>query len=139
MAYTTEPPRLDFFAYHEWVDTPARMTAAMMEARLDSSALLGVIVSGSSDIRTDLRLDSEIKSLQQDFSGVSSTLHLAIKASLVDVSSRSLLGSKTFSYEEVVNGENAEAGVAAANRAADRFLADLTTFVAESIARFDCS
>lgn len=138
MAYTTEPPRLDYFAYHKWVDTPARMIAALIEKRLDSSALFGAVVTGSSDIRTDLRLDAEIKSLQQDFSGAKSTLGLVIKISLVEVSSRSLLRSETFSYAETVNGGNAEAGVAAANRAADQFLADLTLFVAESISGFDC-
>ncbi len=138
MAYTTQPPRLDYFAYHEWADQPARMIAAMVEARLDASGLLAAVVTGSADIRTDLRLDSELKSLRQDFTGASSTLALAIKVSLVDVSRRSLLNTKTFSYTETVDDAGPAAGAAAANRAADRFLAELTVFVADSIARFDC-
>jgi cholesterol transport system auxiliary component len=138
MAYTTQPPRLDYFAYHEWADLPARMFAAMIETRLDASSLLGTVVTGSSDVRTDLRLDSELKSLRQDFTGDHSTLALAIKVSLVDVSRRSLLHTKTFSYTEVSDGSGPEAGASAANRAADRFLAELTVFVADSITGFDC-
>lgn len=138
MAYTSQRSQLDYFARNEWVDTPARMAAAMMEARLDASGLLGAVMTGSSDIRTDLRLDSEIKSLQQDFNGTGSSVSLMIKVSLIDVSSRSLLNSKIFSYSETSDTANPEAGVAAANRAAARFLADLTVFVADSIAGFHC-
>ena len=138
MAYTTESLRLDYFAYHEWVDSPARMIGTMMETHLEAGGLLGAVVSGSSDIRTDLRLDSELKSLQQDFKGAGSTVGLTIKVSLVDVSSRSLVNLKTFSYTETADGANPEAGVAAANRAMDRFLAELTVFVADSLARLQC-
>ncbi len=138
MAYTTQPPRLDYFAHHEWADLPARMLAALMETRLDASSLLGTVLTGSSDIRTDLRLDSELKSLRQDFTGDQSTLALEIKITLVDVSGRSLLNTKTFSYTEASDGSGPEAGARAANRAVDRFLAELTVFVADSIAGFDC-
>jgi cholesterol transport system auxiliary component len=133
MAYTTEPNRLDYFAYHEWVATPARMIASMMESRLDGLGLFSAVVLGSSDIKTDFRLDSEVQSLQQDFVKGSSTVNLTIKVTLIKVASRSLLNSKTFSYREPADGENAEAGVAAANRAAEHFLVDLTTFISESI------
>jgi len=138
MAYTTEPPRLDYFAYHEWVAPPARMIAPMMEAWLDDSKLFEAVVFGSADIRTDLRLDSEIVRLSQDFNGSASTLTLVIRVKLVDVSNRALLDAKTFSYAEPVTGANPEAGAKAANRAASQFLGDLVAFVAESIARLDC-
>jgi len=138
MAYSTRAPRLDYFAYHEWVDTPARMIAAMMETRLDASGLFGAVLMGSSDVRTDLRLDSELRSLQQNIDGNDSAVELVVKVSLVDVSSRSLLGTRTFHYKQTADGANAEAGVAAANRAADEFLTDLTGFVSGSIARFRC-
>lgn len=133
MAYTTEPNRLDYFAYNEWVATPARMIASMMEFRLDALGLFSAVVLGSSDIKTDFRLDSEVQSLQQDFTNETSTAVLTIKVTLINVANRSLLNSKTFSYREPADGENAEAGVAAANRAAEHFLLDLTAFLSESV------
>jgi cholesterol transport system auxiliary component len=138
MAYTREPQRLDYFAFHEWVDAPARMIGAAIGTRLDASGLLGSVVTGSSDVRTDLRLDSELQRLQQDFGAADSSVGLSIKVSLVDVLNRQLLNSKTFSYVERADGGNPEAGVAAANRAVDRFLAELTGFVAGSIAKLEC-
>jgi len=133
MAYTTEPNRLDYFAYNEWVATPARMIASMMESRLDALGFFSTVVLGSSDIKTDFRLDSEVQVLQQDFAKGISTVNLTIKVTLIEVASRSLLNSKTFSYREPADGENAEAGVAAANRAAEHFLVDITAFLSASI------
>lgn len=138
MVYSTQPPRLDYFAYHEWADLPARMFAAMIETRLDASSLLGTVVTGSSDVRTDLRLDSELKSLRQDFTGDDSSIALEIKVSLVDVSRRSFLQTKTFSFTEAIDGAGPDAGARAANRAAHRFLAELTVFVADAIAGLAC-
>ncbi len=137
MVYVKQAPRLDYFAYHEWVDTPARMIQTLMETRLDSSGLFGTVVSGSSDVRTDLRLDAELQKLQQDFSGNGSTLSLEIKVAVVEMSGRSLLASKSFSYTETA-GVDPASGVAAADRAAQQFLADLTTFVAEAISALEC-
>ncbi len=139
MAYTTEPKRLDYFAYHEWVDTPAKMITTMIESRLDHIGMFGAVVSGSPDIRTDYRLDSELKRLLQVFNTSSSRVVLTIKVNLITVSDHSLLNSRTFDYMEPASGANPEAGVAAANRAAENFLVDLAAFVSESVEQFDCS
>lgn len=139
MAYSEQADRVDYFAYHEWVDTPARMLAHLEAQGLDASGLFGAVLSGSPEIRTDLRLDSELIRLLQEFTGSGSTLALDIKVTLVDVKSRSLLGSKRFSYSEAASKANPEAGVAAANRATDAFLADFLAFLEQSIAPIACA
>lgn len=138
MAYVRQAGQMEYFAYHQWVDTPARMLAVLMEKRLDSSGLFGAVVSGSPDIRARMRLDSTVIRLQQDFTGASSTIELIVKVKLMDSRDRSLSGARTFSYTEPVGAENPEAGVAAANRAVGQFLSDLVTFVGQSIAPVTC-
>jgi len=138
MAYREKPGRIDYFVYHRWADTPASMLRAMMESRLDEAGMFAGVVSGSPDVRTRLRLDSELQRLIQDFTGNTARLDLSIKVSLVDVASHALLGSKTFSYGEAA-GADPEAGVLAANRAAQRFLTDLETFLTNAAGSVDCS
>ena len=121
------------------LDTPAKMIASMIEARLDSTRMFGAVLSGSSEVKADLRLDSEVTGLLQDFTDGDSKVILKIKVNLIDVSDRSLLSSRSFSYAETSNGANPEAGVAAANHAAERFLIDLVKFIAESVEHIDCS
>ena len=138
MAYRTDSNHIDYFAYHEWVASPARMMASLMEARLDESGMFGPIVSGSSDIRTDLRLDSHVLSLYQDFTGETSTVSLSVKVNLIDVSNRSLTNSEIFSYRVPADERNAESGVIAANQAAEQLLDDLTRFISTSIESMKC-
>lgn len=139
MVYVEQPPRLDYFAYHEWADTPARMIQAVMESRLTTSGLFGVVVSGSTDVRTALRLDAELQKMHQDFTGAASSVVFAIKVGLVEMSSRSLLASRTFTYTESAAGADPASGAQAADRAVQQFLADLTAFVAEAISAHDCA
>ena len=110
----------------------------MIETRLDESGLFGAIVAGSSDIRTDLRLDSEVLSLQQEFEDGTSNVTLAVKVNLVKVSNRSLINSRTFSYRVAADEQNAEAGVVAANLATERFLDDLARFVSSAVKPMEC-
>jgi ABC-type uncharacterized transport system auxiliary subunit len=138
MAYSMEAHRLDYYAFNEWVATPARMIAGLIETRLDASGLFAAVVSGSSDIRTDLRMDSELLLLQQDFNNGSSAVSLAVKINLVGVATRSLLESKTFSYRVPASAENAEAGVEAANHAVEQFLGDLVSTLSALIETLEC-
>lgn len=138
MAYSSEPNQLDYYAYNEWVATPARMLASLVETRLDASGLFRAVISGSSDIRTDLRMDWEVLSLQQDFSNGSSSVSLSVKVNVIDVAQRFLLESKTFSYRVPGAGENAEAGVGAANHAAEQFLGDLIRTLSATIKAVEC-
>lgn len=139
MAYIQTPRHIQYFSYHEWIDTPAKMIASMIESRLDSLEMFAAVLSGSPDVRADYRLDSEVKSLLQEFDDDTSRIDLTIKVSLVDLSRRSLLNSKTFSYEEATDRANPESGVVAANRAAERFLIELTEFLAESTELTECA
>ncbi|MBT8048210.1 MAG: hypothetical protein HKN57_07160 [Xanthomonadales bacterium] len=139
MAYSTEPQRLDYFAYHEWAAPPAKMIASLLETRLDASGAFEFIVSGVPDIRTNLRLESQLQALQQDFRAGGSSLNLAMKVSLVEAGTRRLAGSKTFSYRETAEFENAEAGAAAANRAVEQFIIDLSAFLDAAVPETSCS
>jgi cholesterol transport system auxiliary component len=138
MMYVTEPPRLDYFARNEWVDTPARMLGAMIESRLDTAGLFGAIVSGATDIRTDLRLDTQLLRLAQEFEGDGSRVVLVVKVTVIDVTKRASLGSRTFSYAEPAPAANPEAGAQAANRAADRFMDDLLLFLQNTNRSLTC-
>ena len=139
MAYLEQAGRLDYFAYHEWVGAPAGMLSSLIVQALDTSGLFGAVISGSPEIRTDLRLDSELLYLRQDFRGSAGVLDLGVSINLVDVRNRSLLGTKRFDHAVATRAADPEAGVAAANRAADDFVRELVDYLAASIADIDCS
>lgn len=139
MAYSVEPQRVDYFAYHEWVDSPAKMLATLIESQLDHRGLFRAVVKDSPDIRTHYRLDSELQRLLQIVDADKSWVVLEVKVKLIAVADHTLLNSRTFAYSEPASQANPEAGVAAANRAAQNFLDDLVTFLTETLDQTDCN
>lgn len=138
MAYINAPPRLDYFAHHAWIDAPARMLETLLVTRLVHAGMFGAVLSGAQEVRTELRLDSELQRLVQNFDESGSTVRLEIRVVLIDTASRSLAGSRTFSYTESAVENNPLAGVAAANQAAGRFIEDLLQFLADTIDPYEC-
>ncbi|ALT76428.1 ABC-type transport auxiliary lipoprotein family protein [Paucibacter sp. KCTC 42545] len=123
--YLRQPYRLDYYARHEWADTPARMLAPLLQSAFAVSGLYRVVVSAASAANTELSLDTEITRLQQDFSQQPSQLRLSLRASLLDNASRRVLASRGFDVSLAAPSEDAQGGVTAANLALQQVLADL--------------
>lgn len=123
--YLRQPYRLDYYARHEWADTPARMLAPLLQSAFAVSGLYRVVVSAASAAKAELSLDTEIMRLQQDFSQRPSQLRLSLRASLLDNASRRVLASREFDVSLAAPSEDAQGGVTAANLALQQVLADL--------------
>lgn len=123
MAYQKQPFELEYFATHRWADTPARMLRPLLIQVLEPA--FRAVTQTSSP--ADLRLDSELIRLEQDFTGSPSRIRLTIRAQLIDMRSKQVIATGLFDeYEEA--GNDAYGGVQAANRALARTLSQLSQF-----------
>jgi len=138
IAYMEQPYRIDYFAYHEWADTPARMILSLLEERLDASGLFRAVVTNSGTVRPQLRLQTKILRLQQVFASTESEVELKAKITLFDVSRHSLLQTRTFALSEPAKRNNPYEGVVAANRAVERLLNELLDVIADTLAQMPC-
>lgn len=136
MAYVQLAHELDYFVGSRWIDTPARMLEPLLLQALAQSGSFRAVVSNVGTIAADLRLDSEWIRLQQEFDTRPSRAHLTLRVQLVNLRSMQVLATQEIDEVEPVEGENAYAGVVAANRALQRALQRVTVFcVTESGAR----
>jgi cholesterol transport system auxiliary component len=132
MAYTQRANALEYFAKNRWADTPARMLAPLIVQALDHSGGFRAVVQAPSLATAELRLDTELVRLQQDFSARPSRVQLALRAQLIDVDGRRVLASTEFEETEVAPSDDPYGGVIAANRALGRLLERLAKFCAEA-------
>ena len=79
MAYLREPNRLEYYAYHRWVEAPARMLTPLVTQALEASGAFRAVVQAPGSAQTQLRLDMELVQLTQDFSVKPSRLHLLLQ------------------------------------------------------------
>ena len=130
--YTRQSHRLEYFAHSEWADTPARMLAPLIVAALDTTPAFGAVVTTASAANGDLRLDTEIVRLQQDFSTQPSRVRFTLRAVMVDNATRRVLAWREFDETVAAGSDDPPGGVLAAHRAVQAVLGPLASFCAEA-------
>lgn len=130
MAYFRTPHKLEYFAKNQWIDSPARMLTPLLIQAAESSGAFGAVVTPRSGVAAQLRLESEIVRLQQEFMGAPSRVHFTLRVQLIDVAARKVLATREFDATENAPSEDPYGGVLASNRAVSRVLDEVSAFCA---------
>ncbi|MEF8767695.1 MAG: ABC-type transport auxiliary lipoprotein family protein [Candidatus Accumulibacter phosphatis] len=134
--YVREPYQLEYFAHSEWVDPPARMLAPLIVAAAENSGTFRSVILAPTAAAGDLRLDTEIVRLQQDFATQPSRVHFTLRAHLVDNATRRVLAWRLFDASVAAATDDPYGGVVAANRAVQTVLEQLAGFCATAAAQW---
>lgn len=130
MAYVRKSHELEYFSRNQWVDTPAKMLAPILVQALEASGAFASVSQASGGITAQLRLDSEIVRLQQEFTSVPSKVRFTLRAQLIDVAGRRILATREYDISENAASDDPYGGVVAANRAVHRALSEAAGFFA---------
>jgi cholesterol transport system auxiliary component len=131
MLYVKRPHQLQAFAHNEWVDAPAHMLAPLLVRTLERSGAFAAVTDAASGIAAELRLETELVRLQQEFTSHPSRVRLVLRVQLSEVRSRRVLGVREIEALEDAPSEDPYGGVVAANRAAAKALAGVASFCSE--------
>ena len=132
IAYRRVPGQLEYFAQHQWVDTPARMLAPLMVKALESKAAFRAIVVAPSTAVGQLRLETTLVRLEQDFSQVPSRARLTLRAVVIDTASRQALATRTWDVRVDATRDDTSHGALAASQATQTVLSQLADFCGET-------
>jgi cholesterol transport system auxiliary component len=132
MMYLRHADQLEYFAYNEWIDTPARMLAPLLVAAIGNTGSFRAVVQTPSPAAGELRLDTEILRLQQEFLGTPSRVRLTLRATLVDSATRRVMATRQFEAVVAAASDDPHGGVTAANRAVQTVLGELAAYCAEA-------
>lgn len=133
IAYTKTPLTISYYAESEWADTPALMLAPLIVSALESSSAFRAVLSETAPVAGDLRLDTDIIRLQQEFLEQPSSVRFTLRAKLYDVTQREIVAIRILEAIEPALSEDAYGGAQAANNAVRRVLDELSEFAVESI------
>ncbi len=132
IAYLKDAHKREYFAHSEWIDTPARMLAPLIVSSVESSGAFRAVVLTPSAAAGDLRLDTEIVRLQQDFRTQPSGVRFTLRAYVVEISTRKVVAWREFDETMAAQSENPYGGVIAANRAVQAVLEQLAELCAKT-------
>ncbi len=129
--YVRAPHKLEYFAHSEWIDTPARMMGPLLAASIAHSGTFKAVVMSTGSVGGELRLDTEIVRLQQDFQIQPSQVRFTLRAYLVDEKTRRIVAWREFDGIAAAGSDDPYAGVAAANRVVQSVLQEVSQFLAQ--------
>jgi cholesterol transport system auxiliary component len=132
--YVRQPHKLEYFAHSEWVDPPARMISSLVVGALEQSGVFRAVVSAPGSATGELRLESEVLLLQQEFAGSPSQVRFALRAYLAEDGTRRVVATRDFEALVAAPSDDPYGGVQAANMAVQKVLEQLTAFCAQTVA-----
>ncbi len=130
--YTRAAQKLEYFAHSEWVDPPARMLAPLLVAAAAATGAFSAVVPTPGAAAGDLRLDTEIVRLLQQFGEGPSKVRFTLRASLVDERTRRVLVAREFEATLAADSDDPYGGVLAAGRVVQDVLKQLATACADA-------
>ena len=128
--YVQSAHQLSYFAYNEWVEPPARMLGPLLVAAIENTNAFGAVVLMPASASGELRLNTELVRLQQNFQTRPSRVQVALRVHLIDERTRKVLQWREFQADVASASETPQGGVAAANIAVQHVLAEAAAFLA---------
>ena len=134
MVYVRKPMQQESYAYSVWTDTPAHMLAPLLRTQLAQCGGFGAVLLIPSAAKADLRLDSTILRLHQDFLQTPSVVRFGMQLTLMNNVTREVLAVHTFDVIEPAHSEDAAGGAEAANAAVQQGLQQVAAFLQTAVA-----
>jgi len=135
IVYVRNPHEFESFAYSQWVDTPALMLAPLIAQAAERTGAFRAVLRAPTTAVAELRLDTELIRLWQDFTVQPSRVRLTLHAALVETATRRVVAWREFDASVPSASEDPYGGVVAANEAVRQVLAELAAFCAKGATR----
>jgi cholesterol transport system auxiliary component len=134
LLYVQKPFVLDAFATHRWVDAPARMIGPPLTHALEQTGYFRAVVPAPAGVPADLRLDTELVRLQQNFMTRPSRVELSLRFRLLDLRGRRVVAARVVDVDAAAASDDPDGGVVAANKALASALAQAAAFAVDASA-----
>ena len=128
IAYTREPPKLDYYRDSVWSDAPARMLLPILVRAFEATGAFKSVVSPPAPGLANLRVDVDVIRLQQEFMTQPSRVRLMARIKVVDLKSGHVLGTQVFEAVEPAPSEDANGAARAANVAVQKVVDQMVRF-----------
>ena len=128
IAYTREPPKLDYYKDSVWSDAPAKMLLPILVRAFETTGAFKAVVSPPAPGLANLRVDVDVIRLQQEFMTRPSQVRLMARIKVVNLKSGHVLGTQVFEAVEPAPSEDANGAARAANAAVQKVLGEMVPF-----------
>lgn len=117
------------YQFARWTERPGKRFSNLMRVRLDRQGVWHVSAAGGY-VRGDVLLDTELVEFYHDAASPPGQMRLVLRAELVDLKERKLLGRRVFEQQVALASYDAAGAAQASSLAVSRVLDELSTWLA---------
>jgi len=129
LIFSRSPATRGQYQFARWTERPGKRFADLMRTRLDHQGSYHVTAAGGY-VRGDLLLDTELIEFYHDAVSEPGQVRLALRAELLDLKQRKLLGRRVFEQQVALTRYDAAGAAEASSQAVSRVLDELTPWLA---------
>ena len=129
LIFSRSPGTRGQYQFARWTERPGKRFADLMRARLDRLGRYHVAAAGGY-VRGDVLLDTELVEFYHDAASQPGQVRLVLRAELVDLKQRTLLGRRVFEQQVALTRYDAAGAAQASSQAVGRALDELTAWLA---------
>jgi cholesterol transport system auxiliary component len=117
------------YQFARWTERPSKRFAELMRTRLDHQGVWSMSAGGG-HVRSDRLLNTELIEFYHDAVSNPGQVRLVLRANLVDIRQRKLLGQRVFEQQVPLTRYDAAAAAQASSQAVSLVLDDLSAWLA---------
>jgi cholesterol transport system auxiliary component len=129
LIFSNSPGTRGQYQFARWTERPGKRFAELMRVRLDRQGAWHVSTAGGY-VRGDLLLDTELIEFYHDAVAQPGQVRLVLRAELVDLKQRKLLGRRVFEQQVALTTYDAAGAAQASSQAVSQALDELTAWLA---------
>jgi cholesterol transport system auxiliary component len=116
------------YQFARWTERPGKRFTSLMRSRLERLGGWNVSLAGG-HVRRDMLLETKLVEFYHDAASEPGQMRLVLRAELVDLKQRKLLGRRVFEQQVPLASYDAAGAAEASNKAVGRVLDDLTAWL----------
>ena len=128
IAYTSAPPKLDYYRDSVWSDTPANMLLPILVQAFEHTGAFKAVIAPPAPGLADVRVDVEVIRLQQEFMTRPSQVRIVARLKVVEMKNRHVLDTRLFEAVAPAPSDDAAGAAQAANVALEKLLSEMIPF-----------
>jgi len=129
LIFSRSPGTRGQYQFARWTERPGKRFAELMRVRLDRQGAWHVSAAGGY-VRGDMLLDTELIEFYHDAVSQPGQVRLVLRAELVDLKQRKLLGRRVFEQQVALATFDAAGAAQASSQAVSQALDELTAWLA---------
>ncbi|MCB0322610.1 MAG: membrane integrity-associated transporter subunit PqiC [Bdellovibrionales bacterium] len=129
--FSRESATRGYYQLAQWVEPPTKRLTLLLLERFERSGSFASVSGIASSALGDLQLNTELTEFYHDVSESPGTVHLRLRAEVVDLAERRVVGERVFSKSLPAADYSAEGAVASFTAGSNALLNDVVTWVTE--------